>query len=72
MKIDNDGNWHKGCHDFDESSIHGLLLSYVCWLIRFVWKLCMEEIQLKMAIRNIDGGFKRGNYEHLKKQSAYL
>jgi hypothetical protein len=32
-----------------------------------VWKLCMEEEQLKMAIRNIDGGFKRGDYEHLKK-----
>jgi hypothetical protein len=22
MKIDNDGNWHKGCHIFDEPSIH--------------------------------------------------
>jgi len=32
----------------------------------------MEEVQLKMAIRNINGGFKRGNYEHLNKQSAYL
>jgi hypothetical protein len=67
MKINNDGNWHKGCHDFDEPSIHGLLLSYMCQLIRFVWKLCIEEVQLKMTIRNIDGGFKRGNYEHLKK-----
>jgi hypothetical protein len=32
----------------------------------------MEEVQLKMVIRNIDGGFNRENYEHLKKRSAYL
>jgi hypothetical protein len=54
VKIDNDGNWQEGRHYFARSSILGLLLSFVCWPIRFVWKCCMKEVQWRIVIRNVN------------------
>jgi hypothetical protein len=54
LKIDGNGNYQERSHYFVGSSILGLLLSHVCWLIRIVWECCVEEVRWRMSIRKVD------------------